>query len=63
MDSLKERVVGLFANSDVVTTDALAEALFIDVNRQDRTRAIRLRLKRVGMDVNMISHQAWMLSK
>lgn len=62
MDTLKERVYALFEGTAVVSTDALTEALMVK-DTVDRTTTIKRRAKRLGLDLEIIGRQAWILNR
>lgn len=58
MTVFQERLENLFAETDVVTTEAIMEALYVIHNPQ-RSRQIKARAKKAGFDVRPLSRKEW----
>lgn len=57
---MREELRSLFKDGRVATTDELVAVLQVS-DISSRTRTIRTRAKRLGLPIQMIGYQAWIL--
>lgn len=63
MEALRQRLQDLFTGTQVATTDQVATALLIDGHPNAMVRAIKNRAKRLGIDLEHIGYNAWILNR